>query len=123
MATKKRTVSVRLDPAEARRLEQAARLMRQSRGAFLQRAGDAAARQILLEWAVSRYRQGDASFSELAGRTGLAVEEIMTALGDQGREEALAQFLASCRTVAEIEGNPAFLRRAQEAVEAITRAS
>ncbi len=120
MATKKRTVSVRLDPAAERRLEQAAQLMQQSRGAFLRRAGDATARQVLLEWAIVRYRQGAASLSELADQTGLAVEEIVAALGDHGREEALAQFLASCRTVAETQHNPAFLRLAQEAVESLT---
>ena len=101
-------------------MAQAARLMHQSRGAFLRRAGDTTARQVLLEWAVSRYRQGTTSLSELADQTGLAVEEIVAALGDQGREEALAQFLASCRTVAEAQDNPAFLRLAQEAVESLT---
>ena len=120
MATKKRTVSVRLDPAAERRLEQAARLMHQSPGTFLRRAGDTTARQVLLEWAVSRYRQGTASLSELADQTGLAVEEIVAALGDQGREEALAQFLTSCRTVAETQDKPAFLRLAQEVVESLT---
>lgn len=119
MATRKRTVSVRLDPEAARRLERAAELLHQSRGAFLQHAGDVAARRVLVEWAASRYRQGGVSFSELAGQTALTVEEIMAALGEQGREEALAQFLASCRTVAELRQNPEFLRLGEEAVETI----
>lgn len=102
MATRKRTVSVRL--------ERAAELLHQSRGAFLQHAGDVA---------VSRYRQGGVSFSELAGQTALTVEEIMAALGEQGREEALAQFLVSCRTVAELRQNPEVLRPGEEAVETI----
>lgn len=118
MAARKRTVSVRLDPAAERRLEQAAKLLHQSRGAFLQRAGDATARQVLLEWAVARHRRAEASASELAEQTGLAVEEIMAARGDGGKDEALAQFLASCRTVAETQANPEFLRLAEEAVAA-----
>ena len=77
------------------------------------------ARQILLDWASDRYRRGDASFSELAQDTGLAVEEIMGSFGSQGREEAHEMFLASCRTVAETRGNPEFLRLGQEAVQAV----
>jgi uncharacterized protein (DUF1778 family) len=122
MAVQKHTVSVRLDPQAERRLEQAARLTRQSRGAFLLHAGDERARQILLEWAVSRYRHGDASYSELAEQTGLAIEEIMRAFGQEGRNEALAQFIASCRAVAEIEDNPAFLELAQEVVATLNSA-
>ncbi len=120
MATRKRTLSVRLDSAAERRLEQAARLMHQSRGAFLQQAGDVAARRVLVEWAVARYRQGGISFSELAEQTGLPVEEIMAAMGEGGREAALAQFLASCRAVAETRRDPDFLRLAREAVEAVS---
>ena len=120
MAVHKHTVSVRLDPQAELRLEQAARLTRQSRGAFLLHAGDERARQVLLEWAVVRYRQGDVSYSELAEQTGLAIEEIMRALGQEGRDEALAQFLASCQVVAEAEGNPAFLELARDAVATLT---
>ena len=86
-------------------------------GAFLGKAGEERAHQILLEWAVNRYRRGEASFSELAETTGLAVEDVMVALGSQGREEALEMFLASCRTVAETQGNPEFLRLAEEVVK------
>ena len=120
MPTRKRTVSVRLDPVAARRLERAARLMKQSRGAFLEKAGDETARRVLLEWAVSRHRQGGRSFSELADETGLAVEEIMDAVGARDQEAALEMFLASCKTVAEAENNPEFLRLGREAIRAVT---
>jgi hypothetical protein len=119
MPSSKRTVSVRLDAAAARRLEQAARLMKQSRGAFLEKAGDEAARRVLIEWAVTRHQQGDRTFSELAEETSLAVEEIMQAAGQRDREAALAMFLASCQTIAETENNPDFLRLAQAAVATI----
>ncbi|GEM_PF-1023476 len=119
MATKKRTISVRLDDAAKQRVERAARLLKQSAGAFLERGGEEQARHILLAWAVDQHRSGAASFSELASETGLAVEEIMLAMGSQGKEEALEMFLASCRTVAEIRGNPEFLRLAEEAVRIV----
>ena len=75
---------------------------------------------VLLSWSAGRYRQGEASFSELAEETGLAVEEIMESLGDQGTDQALNMFLASCRTVADLNDDPDFLRRGQEAVKAIS---
>jgi len=119
MVTKKHTVSVRLTSDAARRLEKAASLTRQSQGAFLEKAGDEIAHRILREWAVEQYRQGIKSFSELAEETGLVVEEIMTAVGDHGRAEALDAFLASCRTVAETRDNPEFLRIAEEVARAL----
>lgn len=118
MPTKKLTVSVRLDPTSARRLERAAR-REQSRGAFLEQAGAESARRVLLERAVSRHQAGAQSFSELADETGLAVEEIMMAAGGQDRDAALALFLASCRAVAAIEQQPELLRLAEEAVATV----
>ena len=112
-ATQRQTVSVRLDPEQARRLKKAAGLMKQSQGAFLGRAGDEAARRTLLEWAVDRYRRGAATFSELAAETGLAVEEIMADMGDRDPGAALDTFLSMCRTVAETQDNPTFLRLAE----------
>lgn len=122
MATKKRTISVRLDDAAKKRVERAASLSKQSAGAFLERAGEEQARHILLAWTVDQHRSGEASFSELAAETGLAVEEIMLAMASQGKQEALEMFLASCRTVAEARGNPEFLRLGKEAVEIVGRA-
>jgi len=119
MATRKRTISVRLDDRAKRRVEKAAKLLKQSSGAFLEKAGEERARQLLLEWAVSGYQRGEASFSELAEETGLSVEEIMEGVGSQGKEEVLLMFLASCRTVAETRSNPEFLRLGQEAAKAL----
>jgi len=95
--------------------------MKQSRDAFLGKAGDETARRILLKWAATRYRQGERSFSQLAEETGLAVEEIMSAVGNGDRESALAMFLTSCKTVADTEHNPEFLRLAQEAARNVAR--
>lgn len=116
MATKKTTVSVRLDEEAHQRVNTAAKLTKQSLGSFLEAAGEQRAHQVLLDWVVTSHRQGSASFSELAQQTGLAIEEIMRAVGDQGRDDALAMFLASCETVAATRNDPEFLRLGREAV-------
>lgn len=116
---KKRTIAAHLDEGSERRLETAARLMKRSRGASVQEAVDETTRRILLDWAISRHAQTLQSFSELAEETGLAVEEIMLAAGDHGRQEALEMFLTSCKTVAETQHNPEFLYLAQEAVDTL----
>lgn len=119
MPTKKLTVSVRLDPSSARRLERAAQLKKQSRGAFLEQAGDESARRVLLDWAAAEHEAGRMSFSELAEESRLAVEEIMAAVGGADQDAALSLFLASCNTIAVTEQNPEFLREAEEAVAAV----
>ena len=119
MPTTKHTVSVRLDGPAVQRLERAARLVKQSRGAFLEKAGDEAARRVLLDEATRRYRRGEGSFSELAAETGLAVEEIMDAVGHEARDQALDMFLASCRTMSAANNDPEFLRLAQQAAAAV----
>ena len=119
MTKRRRTITIPLDGESERRLEKAAALLRRTRGALVQEAVDETTRRILLEWALSRHAQGAQSFSELADETGLAQEEIMRAAGGQGREEALAGFLKSCRAVAAAQHNPEFLRLAQEAVETL----
>ena len=48
MATKKRTISVRLDDEAKQQVERAAKLLRQSSGAFLEKAGEERARVVLL---------------------------------------------------------------------------
>jgi len=121
MASKKPTISVRLDDGAKLRVEHAARIVKRSAGAFLEEAGEERARQVLLDWALERHRRGEASFSELAADTGLTVEEIMLAAGDRGRQDALEAFLASCRTVAEVSGNRDFLRLGEDAVKAVQR--
>lgn len=122
MASKRRTISVRMNEAAKQRVERAAKLMKQSSGAFMEKAGEEQARSTLLKWALERHRQGESSFSELAQESGLAVEEIMIAAGDDGREEALRAFLASCRAVADVRGDSGFFHDAEAAVRAVREA-
>lgn len=121
MPTTKRTISVRLDDLAKLRVERAAKLLKQSSGAFLEKAGDQQARQVLLEWASDQHRKGNASFSELAAETGLAIEEIMVAMASDGESAAFDAFLASCRSVAEATNNPGFLQEGRRAVRLLTR--
>jgi uncharacterized protein (DUF1778 family) len=119
MTTIRRAVSVRLDPEAKRRLEKAAGLTNQTPGDFLRKAGDETARLVLLDWAVARYRDGESTFSELAEQTGLAVEEIMAAMSEQGHDAALERFLLICRSIAGEHGGPDFVRLAARAVERV----
>jgi predicted transcriptional regulator len=121
MPTRKQTISVRLDDATKRRVERAARLLKQSSGAFLEKVGEEQARKVLVAWAVDRHRRGEASFSELAAETGLAIEEVMLASGNENSLDTLESFLASCRSMAESSGDPDFLRASEEAVRTVKR--
>ena len=119
MPTKLTTVSVRLDDESGAQVEKAARLLRQSKGAFLARAGEEAARKLLLAWAVQRYLTETASLSELAAETALAFEAIAQAVVQQRGEQAADMYLASSRRLAKTLGIPEFYAEAKRAVEVI----
>lgn len=70
MATKKRTISVRINDEAKQQVERAVKLFRQSLGASLEKAGEERARAVSLEWAANRYRRGEATLSELAAEAG-----------------------------------------------------
>ena len=122
MPSKKRTLSVRLDPQAERRLERAATLQKQSRGAFLERAGDELASRVLLDWAVERYRTGERTFSELAEETGLNIEQIMDAVTERDGDAGLQMFLDSCKAIARAQHDPQFLELAEKAIEVASKA-
>ncbi len=119
MGTKLRTVSVRLDDRASARVDRVARLLRQSRGGFLARAGDEAAQRVLLDWAGQQYRAGAASLSELAAETGLALEAIARHVSSLGAAAATELFLASSRKLAETFGRPDFYSSAQKAMRLV----
>jgi hypothetical protein len=112
-------VTVRLDENRRRRIEKAAGILHESTGDFLSHAADRRARAVLLDWAVRRYQAGEATFGELAEETGLAIEEIMTAMGSEGRDEALDRFLDRIKALARARGNSALLDLAEQAVAAV----
>lgn len=118
MGTKLKTVSVRLEDRAGARVSKAAQLARQSKGAFLARAGEEAAKNVLLEWAVQRHASGEASLSELAAETGVPIEAISEHLSGQRSEEATEMYLTSARRLAEALKTPAFYAEAKRAVKA-----
>ncbi len=73
---------------------------------------------MLLDWTLDRHRKGEASFSELAQETSLAVEEIMQAMALPAHE-AREMFLTSCRTVAKLHNDPEFLRMGEQTANAL----
>jgi uncharacterized protein (DUF1778 family) len=121
MVARRTAISIRLDEVAQHQIDRAARLLNQSPAAFLRDAGAETARQVLLAWAVGRYREGAHTFSELADETGLDVETIMRATASADRDEALDFYLAAARTAAQLLHDDEFLRSAQAAVADVRR--
>jgi hypothetical protein len=117
MGTKLTTVSVRLDPQASAHVGKAAHVLRQSKGAFLAQAGEEAAEQVLLQWAVKQYAAGVASLSELAAETQLPLERIAQQVAEDRSGQATEMYLASCQQLARTLRMPKFYRLAQKAVD------
>jgi hypothetical protein len=123
MGTKLKTVSVRLGDEAGARVSKAAQLARQSKGAFLARAGEEAARTALLDWAAQRHATGEASLSELASETGVPLEAIEKHLAAARSQEAAAMYLTSARRLANTLKRPRLYTDAKRAVEAVAKGS
>ena len=121
MVARRTAISVRLDEIAQEQVGRAARLLNQTPAAFLQRAGAETARQVLLAWAVGRYREGGGTFNELAEETGLSVEAIMRGMTRDDRDEALDFYAAAARTAARLVGDDEFSRAAQAAAADLRR--
>ena len=121
LGTKLKTISVRLDDQAGARVGKAAQLVRQSKGAFLARAGEEAADRLLLDWAAQRYAAGEASLSELASETGVPLEAIAQHVSDQRSEQATEMYLTSARKLAEIMDDPRFYAEAKQAAKVATK--
>jgi uncharacterized protein (DUF1778 family) len=134
MATKLKTVSVRLDRQAGMYIDRAAKLLHQSQGAFLARVGEEAAEQVLLKWAVEQYRAGTTSLSELAeqyraGTTSLSelaeqtdipLEAIAQQVAESRAQEATEIYLAGCHKLAQNLNLPQFYTTAKKAVQHAT---
>jgi hypothetical protein len=121
MGRKLKTVSVRLDARAGARVERDARLLRQSKDAFLARAGEEAVQRVLLEWAAQRYGEGTVSLSKLAAETELPLEAIAQEVVRGRGGEVTELYLASCRNLSETLGMPEFCAGARRAVEVLTQ--
>ena len=113
MTLQDQTLCIHLDPDAKKRLDKASSLAHLSPASFVEQAADERARDMLLDWAVRSYRQGDTTYSLLAEETGLGIVEIMYAMGDDGLDEALDSFLARAATLADERDNPDLLRLAR----------
>lgn len=116
MGTKLTTVSVRLEKHASVQVDKAARVLHQSKGAFLARAGEEAAEQVLLRWAVEQYATGVASLSELAAKTQLPLERIAQQVAENRAEQTTELYLASCQQLSQTLRIPRFYRSAKKAV-------
>lgn len=121
MGTKLTTVSVRLEKHASARVDKAAHVRHQSKGAFLARAGEEAAEQVLLRWAVEQYTAGAASLSELAAETQLPLERIARQIAEDRAEQTTAMYLASCQQLSQTLRIPTFYRSAKKAVSQVRR--
>lgn len=121
MGTKLTTVSVRLEKHASARVDKAAHVLRQSKGAFLARAGEEAAEQVLLRWAVEQYTAGAASLSELAAETQLPLERIAQQVAEDRSEQITTMYLASCQQLSQTLQIPTFYRSAKKAVSQVRR--
>jgi uncharacterized protein (DUF1778 family) len=117
MGTKLTTVSVRLAPQASVHVDKAAHVLRQSKGAFLAQAGEEAAEQVLLQWAVKQYAVGVASLSELAAETQLPLERIAQQVTEDHAGQVAEMYLASCQQLARTLRMPKFYRIAKKAVD------
>ena len=120
MATKLKTVSVRLDRRAGTQIDRAAKLLHQSQGAFLAKVGQEAAEQVLLNWAVEQYSAGVASLSELAEQTALPLEAIAQQVAESRAIEATEVYLAGCQKLAQHLNLPQFYTTAKRAVQHAT---
>ena len=120
MATKLKTVSVRLDRRAGTHIDRAAKLLHQSQGAFLARVGEEAAEQVLLKWAVEQYSAGVASLSELAEQTDLPLEAIAQQVAHSRAKEVTEVYLAGCQKLTQNLNLPQFYTTAKRAVQQAT---
>ena len=116
MGTKLTTVSVRFEKHASARVDKAAHVLHQSKGAFLARAGEEAAEQVLLRWAVEQYTTGVASLSELAAETQLPLERIAQQVAEDRAEQTTEMYLVSCQQLSQTLRIPTFYRNAKKAV-------
>ena len=119
MGTRLTTVSVRLDQQASVRVDKAAQVLHQPKGAFLAQVGEEAAGQVVLQWAVKQYTTGVASLSELAAETQLPLERIAQQVAEDRAGQAAEMYLVSCQHLAQTLRMPKFYRVAKKAVHQV----
>jgi len=114
----KTTVTVRLTDEEDQVLNRLCALKKPSKTGYLARLAKDQARRELLSFAAGEYREGKASLSELAKKTGLDIPTIMDEVASIKGEDrrAVEAFLAAVKTLSRLNKDPEFYNLALKAV-------
>ncbi len=111
-------VTVKLTHRESENLGRLCALRKTTQSGYLTKMATRLARKELLDYAVHEYREGTASLSELAKRTGLDAPTIMDGIASTSGEDtaALDAFLAAAKTLSKLNKDPEFYELAVRAV-------
>jgi hypothetical protein len=111
-------VTVKLTHRDSENLKRLCALRKTTQSGYLTQLATQLARKELLDYAVHEYREGRASLSELAKKTGLDAPTIMDGIAAVSDEDhaALDGFLASAKTLSKINKDPEFFEIAVKAV-------
>jgi hypothetical protein len=112
------TVSVRLTHREHEDLRRLCALKKTTQTGYLTHLATDLAKKELLDYAVREYKEGKASLSELAKKTGLDVPAIMDGITTVSGEDkaALEAFLAAAKTLSKVNKDPEFYELAVKAL-------
>ncbi len=112
------TVTVRLTDEEYEVLRRLCVLKRTSQTGYLAALATSQAQKELLDYAVREYREGRASLSELAKKTGLDVPTIMDEVARFTGEDkrAVEGFLSAVKTLSKVNNDPDFYNIAVKAL-------
>jgi tRNA uridine 5-carbamoylmethylation protein Kti12 len=114
----KTTVTIRLTDEEDQVLSRLCMLKKTSKTGYLTRLAKDQAKMELLNYAAGEYREGKASLSELAKKTGLDVPTIMDEIAriKGGERQAVEAFLSAVETLSKVNEEPEFYNLAVKAV-------
>lgn len=114
----KTTISVRLTDEEHKVLSRLCALKKTSRTGYLAALAKSQVKKELLNYTVEEYRNGRASLSELAKKTGLDVptitDEVARVTGEDRR--AVEGFLSAVEAISKVNKDPEFYRLAVKAL-------
>lgn len=110
------TVTVRLTDEEYEVLRRLCALRQTSQTGYLTHLATSQAKKELLAYAVEEYREGRASLSELAKKTGFDVPTIMEAVAKVTGEDREVRngFLSAVKTLADTNNDPEFYELAKQ---------
>lgn len=119
-AKKRKTtqISLRLTDEQNEILERLCHLKDTNKTAYLSSLAARQSGKELLDYAVQEYIRGNASLSELSGKTGLDVPTIMDGIAQvSGKDERVREtFLRAAKSISEAHKDPGFYELAVKAL-------